>query len=101
MFNLKFFKMSEAEKAMQTLTQQQYNAVVTGLSLSPDNFQLYQGTATTGATSEWIWNILDAIPPKSINNLKITKLSQQILSPQVIIHFKTVWEIIMLHGWLI
>ena len=60
--------MSEVEKAMQTLTQQWYNAVVTGLSLSPKNFQLYQGTATAGTTSEWIWNILDAIPPKSVNN---------------------------------
>ncbi len=60
--------MSEVQKAMQTLTQQWYNAVVTGLSLDPKNFQLYQGTATTGSTSEWIWNILDAIPPASINN---------------------------------
>lgn len=60
--------MSEAKKAMQTLTQQWYNAVVAGLSLSPKNFQLYQGTATTGSTSEWIWKILDAIPPASINN---------------------------------
>ncbi|PIA78562.1 hypothetical protein BFR04_03235 [Gaetbulibacter sp. 4G1] len=60
--------MSEVQKAMQTLTQQWYNAVVTGLSLDPNNFQLYQGTATTGPTSEWIWNIFDAIPPASINN---------------------------------
>lgn len=60
--------MSEVQNAMQTLTQQWYNAVVNGLSLSPGNFQLYQGTTTTGSTSEWIWNILDAIPPKSVNN---------------------------------
>lgn len=60
--------MSEVKKAMQTLTQQWYNAVVAGLSLSPKNFQLYQGTATNGTTSEWIWKILDAVPPASINN---------------------------------
>lgn len=53
---------------MQTLTQQWYNALVAGLQLSPENFQLYQGTTTTGPTSEWIWNILDEIPPKSVNN---------------------------------
>ena len=32
---------SEAELAMKTLTQQWYNALVTGLSLSPDSFQLF------------------------------------------------------------
>ncbi|MCS3532942.1 hypothetical protein [Chryseobacterium sp. JUb7] len=56
------------QDAMQTLTQQWYNALVTGLSLSPNNFQLYQGTQPVGTTSEWLWKILDAIPPKSINN---------------------------------
>lgn len=60
--------MSEVQKAMQTLTEQWYNAVVTGLSLNPNNFQLFQGSTTTGSTSEWIWNILDAIPPKSVNH---------------------------------
>jgi len=59
---------SEVQNAMETLTEQWYNAIVTGLSLSPNNFQLFQGTESTGATSDWIWNILDAIPPKSINN---------------------------------
>jgi len=59
---------SSVQDAMTILTEQWYNAIVTGLSLSPDNFQLYQSSESTGATSDWIWNILDAIPPKSINN---------------------------------
>ena len=60
---------SAAGEAMGTLTEQWYNALVTGLSLNPDNFQLFQGSESIGDTSEFIWNILDAIPPKSINNL--------------------------------
>jgi hypothetical protein len=59
---------SAAGEAMGTLTEQWYNALVTGLSLNPDNFQLFQGSESIGDTSEFIWNILDAIPPKSINN---------------------------------
>lgn len=59
---------SSAGEAMETLTQQWYNALVAGLSLSPKSFQLYQGTQSIGSTSEFIWNILDAIPPKSVNN---------------------------------
>ncbi|WP_281990575.1 hypothetical protein [Aquimarina aggregata] len=59
---------SAAGKAMGTLTKQWYNAVVAGLSLSPKNFQLYQGTQSIGSTSEYIWKILDAIPPASVNN---------------------------------
>jgi hypothetical protein len=60
--------MSQAQAAMQTLTQQWYNALVTGLSLSPNNFQLYQGTQPVGPTSDWLWKIFDAVPPKSVNN---------------------------------
>ncbi len=60
--------MSEAQNAMNTLTNQWYNALVTGLSLSPENFQLYQGTESVGPTSDWLWNILDAIPPKAVNS---------------------------------
>jgi len=60
--------MSAVQDAMDNLTKQWYNALVNGLHLSSNNFQLYQGGTTTGNESEWIWNILDAVPPKGINN---------------------------------
>lgn len=55
-------------QAMQTLTAQWYNAVVTGLGLSPQQFQLFQGPGSTPATSQLMWNIFNAVPPNTINN---------------------------------
>lgn len=60
--------MSAANDAMNTLTAQWYNAVVTGLQLSPDQFQLYQGPNSMASTSQDMWNIFSAVPPNSINN---------------------------------
>jgi hypothetical protein len=60
--------MSSSSDAMQTLTAQWYNATVTGLGLSPDQFQLYQGSAATAKTSQDMWNVLNAVPPNSVNN---------------------------------
>jgi len=54
--------------AMDTLTAQWYNALVTGLGLSPDQFQLYQGPNSAMNTSQEMWNLFNAVPPKSINN---------------------------------
>jgi len=54
--------------AMDTLTAQWYNAVVTGLGLSPDQFQLYQGPNSAMTTSQEMWNVFNAVPPASINN---------------------------------
>jgi hypothetical protein len=51
---------------MQTLTQQYYNAVTTGLNLSPQLFQLTQGNIALGATSQALWGIMDSIPPLSL-----------------------------------
>lgn len=57
--------MSAAEEAMKTLNQQWYNALVDGLQVSRDQFQLAQGSTTLGYDKSLIWRILDSIPPKS------------------------------------
>jgi len=60
--------MSTLNESLQTLNQQWYNAVVSGLSLDQKKFQLMQGNCSIGTNSQMIWNFLDAIPPISINN---------------------------------
>ncbi len=60
--------MSASSDAMQTLSAQWYNAMVAGLSLSNQQFQLFQGTGTTPKTSQDLWSIFNAVPPKSVNN---------------------------------
>jgi hypothetical protein len=54
--------------AMQNLTAQWYNTVTTGLGLDPSTFQLFQGNAPIGSTSESLWNIFDVVPPAAVNN---------------------------------
>jgi|GEM_PF-753806 len=56
------------QAAMQKLTAQWYNAVVGGLGLDPNTFQLVQGVEPLGATSEELWNIFDVVPPLSVTN---------------------------------
>jgi hypothetical protein len=56
------------DEAMQNLTAQWYNAVVAGCGLDPSTFQLFQGNAPVGNTSESLWNIFDVVPPLAINN---------------------------------
>jgi hypothetical protein len=54
---------------MKLLTEQYYNAIVTQLKgLSDQQFQLAQGNIAVGATSQNIWAMMDAIPPKSVAN---------------------------------
>jgi len=60
--------MGTVEAAMDTLTAQWYNAMVTGLGLDPEQFQLYQGANSMMSTSQDMWNMFNAVPPKSINN---------------------------------
>ena len=50
------------------LTSQWYNALIQNCNLNPRAFQLIQGSLAVGYTSEFLWNLLDTIPPKSINN---------------------------------
>ncbi|GAB3723433.1 hypothetical protein GCM10027594_04360 [Hymenobacter agri] len=57
-----------ASQAMQTLNAQWYNAVVTGCGLDPNTFQLVQGAAPLGTTSEQLWNVFDVVPPLSVSN---------------------------------
>jgi hypothetical protein len=57
-----------AQTAMQTLTAQWYNAVVNNCGLDPSTFQLFQGAAPLGTTSEELWNIFDVVPPLSVSN---------------------------------
>jgi hypothetical protein len=55
-------------QAMQTLTEQWYNAVITGLGLSDQQFQLFQGPGSVASTSQIMWNLFNAVPPASLNN---------------------------------
>lgn len=57
-----------ASQAMQTLNAQWYNAIVTGCGLDPATFQLVQGAAPLGTTSEQLWNVFDVVPPLSVSN---------------------------------
>ncbi len=60
--------MSAANDAMKALTEQWYNALTQGLGLDQAHFQLAQGATALGTTDDAIWNILDSIPPVSVNN---------------------------------
>lgn len=60
--------MGQVDNAMETLTAQWYNSLVTGLGLDPQQFQLYQGTNSMASNSQTMWNIFNAVPPTSINN---------------------------------
>lgn len=55
------------EQAMANLTAQWYNAVTTQCTLDPQKFQFFQGNTSLSDTSESMWNIVDVIPPLSIN----------------------------------
>ena len=60
--------MSNSNTAMQTLTAQWYNALVTGLGLSDQEFQLYQGSNSVVKASQDMWNVFNAVPPTAVNN---------------------------------
>lgn len=60
--------MSQSNKAMETLTAQWYNAMVAGLGLDPQKFQLYQGPNSLVSTSQSMWNMFNAVPPKAVNS---------------------------------
>jgi len=55
----------QLDKMAETLTKQWYDAVVKACKLDPAHFQLAQGNMGIGMLSEDIWNVLNAIPPKS------------------------------------
>ncbi len=55
--------MTASSLAMDKLTSQWYNAIVSGCGFNPDNFQLVQGNTTVQGTSEELWKLFDAIPP--------------------------------------
>ena len=57
---------SAANQAMQTLTQQYYNAITSQLNLSPDQFQLAQGNVALGTLSAALWSAMDAVPSVSV-----------------------------------
>jgi hypothetical protein len=59
---------SSSQQAMETLTAQWYNAVVTGCGLDRSEFQLFQGNVAIPPTSEFLWNIFDVVPPASVSN---------------------------------
>jgi hypothetical protein len=46
-----------------------YTALVENTGLNPQTFQLVQGSLPVGNTSSTIWQIMDAIPPESIDQI--------------------------------
>ena len=58
--------MSALSDAMKTLTEQYYNAIVGQIHLSDQQFQLAQGNVALDKTTQNLWSMMDAIPPKSI-----------------------------------
>ncbi len=59
---------SALQTAMETLTAQWYNAVVSQGGFDPNTFQLVQGSQVIGSTSEKLWQFYDVIPPLSVTN---------------------------------
>lgn len=57
---------SSLSDSMQTLTEQYYNALVTQLHLSDQQFQLAQGNVALDTTTQNLWAMMDAIPPRSV-----------------------------------
>ncbi|MCA9033179.1 MAG: hypothetical protein KDA66_20335, partial [Planctomycetaceae bacterium] len=58
-----------ANQAMPNLQKQWYNAVVAGLQLDPNLFQLFQtGNPLLTDNSNDLWQICDAVPPNSITH---------------------------------
>lgn len=60
--------MTAAQDAMDTMTAQYYNALITGAGLDPSQFQLAQGAIVPTADSSSIWRFFDSMPPDSVNN---------------------------------
>jgi hypothetical protein len=50
------------------LNDEWYHAVTTACGLDATSFQLYQGTAPLGSTSEILWQTFDAVPPLSTSH---------------------------------
>jgi len=55
-----------ASQAMQTITEQFYNALTSQAHLNPQQFQLAQGNVALGFTSEALWSMMDIVPNTSI-----------------------------------
>lgn len=65
------------DKAMTTLYEQWYNAVVAGLRLDPSHFQLLQPNTPLGNTSNTVWAYFNSIPPNSLlSNFQLNGLNQ-------------------------
>ncbi|RKG92473.1 hypothetical protein D7V97_40890 [Corallococcus sp. CA053C] len=60
---------STGDDAMNTLQDKWYNALVAGLGLNANTFQLLQSSAPLPFTSMGIWNIFNSIPPDSLTQV--------------------------------
>jgi|SRR5665647_189041 len=58
----------DPEKPMDRFNQMWYNAIVNTCHLSPQQFQLFQGSETIVNTNDLLWNVFDSLPPKTVNN---------------------------------
>ncbi|WP_437757219.1 hypothetical protein [Sorangium sp. So ce1389] len=59
--------MSAIQDAMNALNSQWYNVLTQQAQLDPSTFQLVQGNMPVGTTSEQLWSMFDAVPPRSVS----------------------------------
>lgn len=59
---------SALQQAMETLTSQWYNAVVSQCGFDRETFQLVQGSQVVGDTSAQLWQFFDTVPPLTVSN---------------------------------
>lgn len=52
---------SQAEDFQETAAKYWHDKLAQKLGVRADEFKLYQGSATVGATNGWLWNILNAV----------------------------------------
>jgi hypothetical protein len=64
-----------SDQAMTTLYHQWYNAVVAGLRLDPNTFQLLQPSAPLNGSIEQLWTYFNTVPPYSlVSNMELNGL---------------------------
>jgi hypothetical protein len=64
-----------SSQAMTTLYHQWYNAVVGGLRLDPNTFQLLQPSAPLNGSIEQLWTYFNTVPPYSlVSNMELNGL---------------------------
>lgn len=61
--------MAEVDKAMQTLQNMWYMAVVNGLGMDKSSFMLLQSGTPLPYTTGELWQVIDSLPPKALTTV--------------------------------